>query len=265
MGRTQVNNMLYVFHGTDIQQSREKAHKLIDSLRTKKPDAAFEEVSGDNWNTSIIESHLGGQGLFSNKYIVFLDRVTENDEAKEEIAGFMAAMNQSSNIFIILEGKLNVELKKAFEKAAEKVVISEAASIEGRFGSINKGGSGEAGSFKKQDFNIFSLADAIGSRESFKAWTIYRQAVDNGLESESILGTIFWQVKSMLLAAKAKTSTEAGLSPFVFSKSKRYAGNYSGTELAKFSGDIISMYHDGHRGLNDLELATERLMLGIRK
>ncbi len=242
--------MLYVFHGLDIRQSREKAHKLIDSLRAKKPDAAFEEVSGDNWNTSTIESHLGGQGLFSNKYIIFLDRVTENDEAKEGISGFMAAMNESPNIFVALEGKLNVELKKAFEKSAEKVVVSEEKSASST-------------SFKKQDFNIFALADAIGSRDPFKAWTIYRQAVDDGLESESILGTIFWQVKSMLLAAKAKTASECGLSPFVFSKSKRYAANYSENELAKLSGDIISMYHNGHRGMNDLELATERMMLRI--
>ena len=253
--------MLYVFHGTDIKQSREKAHKLIDSLRAKKPDAAFEEVNSENWNQAIIENHLGGQGLFSNKYIIFLDRVTENEEAKDQIADFLEAMNESPNIFIALEGKLNAELKKAFDKSAEKAVVSETTPIGGRF----PGGAGNSNATGKQDFNVFALADAVGSRDSIKAWTVYRQAVDRGLESESILGTLFWQVKSMILAADSKTAGEAGLSPFVFSKAKRYAGNYSQTELGRLSGDVITLYHDGHRGIKDLELATERLMLGLNR
>jgi DNA polymerase III delta subunit len=251
--------MLYVFHGTDIKQSREKAHKLIDSLRAKKPDAAFEQINADNWSPTVIESHLGGQGLFSNKYIIFLDRVTENEEAKEQIVDFLEAMNESSNIFIALEGKLNAELKKSFEKSAEKAVVSETAPVGGRF----PGGTGNSSATGKQDFNVFALADAVGSRDSIKAWTVYRQAIDRGLESESILGTLFWQVKSMILAAEAKTAGEAGLSPFVFGKAKRYAGNYSRAELGILSSDVITLYHDGHRGIRDLELATERLMLGL--
>ena len=254
--------MLYVFYGSDIRQSREKAHKLIDSLRAKKPDAAFEQISADSWSSAIVENHLGGQGLFSNKYIVFLDRVTENDEAKEQIVDFLQAMNESPNIFIALEGKLNAELKKAFEKSAEKAVVSDEKAIS-RFGSALAAGTSASGNSDKQEFNVFALADAVGSREPFKAWAIYRQAVDRGLESESILGTLFWQVKSMMLAAQAKSAGEAGLSPFVFGKSKRYAGNYSRTELEKLSGDVITLYHDGHRGLRDLELATERFMLSI--
>jgi DNA polymerase III delta subunit len=246
--------MLYAFYGTDIKQSQEKAHKLIDSLRAKKPDAAFEQVSGENWSPAVIENHLGGQGLFSNKYIVFLDRVTENEEAKEQIIDFLPSMNESPNIFIALEGKLNAELKKAFEKSAEKSVVSDEKAVS-RFGT---------GSSGTQEFNIFALADAVGTRDPFKAWTIYRQAIDRGLESESILGTLFWQVKSMILAANAKTAGEAGLSPFVFGKSKRYAGNYSRAELERLSSDVITLYHDGHRGMRDLELATERLMLGLR-
>ena len=44
------------------------------------------------WNPAIIESHLGGQGLFSNKYIVFVDRVTENKDAKESLVDFVPAV-----------------------------------------------------------------------------------------------------------------------------------------------------------------------------
>lgn len=249
--------MLYVFHGSDIKSSGEKAHRLIASLRLKKPEAAFERIEASNWSQDLVTANLGGQGLFSNKYIIFLDRVTENSEAKVQISGLVSAMNGSGNIFVVLEARLNAELKKVFEKSAEKIVVSDEKtdSIKGSAGT----GTGGVG---KKDFNIFALADAIGSRDRVKAWLIYRQAIDNGLEAESILGTIFWQIKSMILASRSKSAGEAGLNPFVFSKSKRYAGNYSEPELAGLFRNLIVLYHEGHRGRVGMELAMEMMLLG---
>lgn len=175
--------MLYVFHGLDTQTAAKKAHALIDSLRAKRPDAAFEKMDGDSWNPSVLEGHLGGQGLFSSKYIVFLDRVTENAEAKERIIDFIPAMQGSPNIFMVLEGKLNAELKRAFEKDAEKAIECEPKARDA--------------SFQKDEFNIFALANAVGRREPLTAWSIYRQAVDAGIAAENILGILFWKAKSM--------------------------------------------------------------------
>lgn len=239
--------MLYVFYGTDVQASRKKAHTLIDALRAKRPDAAYESMTAENWDTSVLEGNLGGQGLFSNKYIIFLDRVTEHAEAKEELPSFIPAMKESANIFIVLEGKVLADLKKAFEKHAEKVVGSDLAESKN----------------KKLDFNIFALADALGARDRLRAWKIYREAVDNGIESESIIGTLFWQAKSIALASAAPSASAAGLSPFVYTKSKRYAAQYSKEEMNALLTRLITLYHDGHRGLADLELATEKLLLEI--
>ena len=140
--------MLYVFHGTDIAKSAEKAHNLIDSLRLKRPDAAFEKIEADSWDPAAIEGHLGGQGLFSSKYIIFLDRVTENVEAKESFAGMIHAMNESPNIFIVLEGKLTADLKRAVEKDAERTVISD---LKEKLPA-------------KEAPNVFALASAFGAR-----------------------------------------------------------------------------------------------------
>jgi DNA polymerase III delta subunit len=156
-------------------------------------------------------------------------------------------MKESNNIFIISEGKVNAELKKVFEKFGDKVVLSDGV---------------EKKNFSKE-FNIFSLADAIGARDRFKAWSIYREAVGNGLESESILGTIFWQIKVMILASGTKSAAEAGLNPFVYSKAKKGAGNYKEGELNNLLEQVIVLYHDGHRGLVDLELGIEKMMLGF--
>ncbi len=241
--------MLYIFHGTDIKTSATKARALVNSLRAKKTEAAFIEVDADHWNPAIVDEHAGGQGLFSAKSIVFLNRVTENAEAKENLPGFLDVMKDSDNVFIILEGKANADLKKSFEKHAEKIVVSDVAAAD---------------PFKKE-FNIFTLADAVGGRDAFKSWTIYREALEKGNEPESIVGTLFWQIKSIMLASKAPSAVAAGLSPFVYMKSKKYASNYSAGELKALSEELITLYHDAHRGMNDMELSIERVLLGIGK
>lgn len=248
--------MLYVFHGTDTHAAITKASTLIASLRTKRPDASYVRVEAGNWTPSIIEEHLGGQGLFSNRYIILLDRVTENTDAKEVLPQFTGTMNESDNIFVVVEGKLNTEFKKAFEKSAEKIVeCNLALKVGNSFGTQSSDG---------KDFNIFALADAVGERNAFKAWSVYRQAIDNGTEPENIVGTLFWQLKSMMLVMGGGSAGDVGLSPFVYSKAKRAAGNYSAVELNDLSKKFITLYHDGHRGKVDMELGVERVLLTLK-
>lgn len=241
--------MLYIFHGSDIDKSRDKAHSLLNSLRTKKPDAAYIKIEAGEWNAEMVKSHLEGQGLFSNKYIVFLDRVTEKTDARDELLDILPDMKSSANIFIILEAEVKAEFKKSFDKNAEKVVESEVAVK-----SVSS----------KKPFDVFALSDALGSRDAFKTWALYRQAVDSGIEAENIIGTLFWQVKSIMLAKNTSSAGESGLNPFVYGKAKKYASNFSDGELYKLMTDFIVLYHDGHRGVVDLELSVERLMLGVQ-
>lgn len=238
--------MLYIFHGTNTSVSANKARALVNSLRAKKADAAFIEVDGDHWSDAVIKENAGGQGLFSSRSIIFLNRVTENTVAKDELPSLLDLMGESDNVFIIVEGKVNADLKKSFEKYAEKIVISDNAETVGGF---------------KKEFNIFSLADALGNRDNFKSWTIYREALENGNEPESIVGTLFWQVKSIILAANSTSAVQAGLSPFVYSKSKKYSEKYSKEELKNLAEKLIVLYHDGHRGLCNMELEIEQLLL----
>lgn len=242
--------MLYVFYGTDTHKSLEKARNLVNSLRTKRPDASYIEVGADDWRPSVVEENAGGQGLFSSKYIVFLNRIAEKAEVKEWLTSVCDVMHQSDNIFIVLEGKANAESKRAFEKHADKVVVTDEKEIIGK---------------KKEEFNVFALGDAFGARDGLKAWRIYREALSQGLEIESILGTLFWQAKSIAVAGKTNTANEAGLSPFVYSKSKKYSVNFSRDSIDKILEKLIKMYHDGHRGLIDPELELERFLLGLSR
>jgi DNA polymerase III delta subunit len=236
--------MLYVFHGSNIEKAKDKSSTLIKSLQTKRPDALFVKIDSDNWDDVLIEENLSGQGLFSSKYIILLDRLSENSEAKEKILGFISAMQESPNIFIVLEGKLLAEPKKVYEKYAEKMVICDELDTN----TLSK----------KKDFNVFALGDAFGARDNIKAWTLYRQAIDSGIEPENIVGTLFWQVKSIILAAGAKNTGESGLNPFVYNNCKRFAKNHSLPELRNFLRKLIVTYHDGHR---DMEIGVEKLLL----
>ncbi|MEI6396574.1 MAG: hypothetical protein WCO48_00650 [Candidatus Taylorbacteria bacterium] len=211
--------MLYLFHGTNKQLSLNKARALAKFLRTKRSDATFVEIGADDWNAVAIEEHTGGQGLFSAKYIIFLNQVTTNTEAKDQIAKLAEMMADSENIFIIIEGKLTVDIKKSLEKYATKTEVTDAEKV------------GAAG---KREFNAFALADAFGARDAGRAWNLFRQAIDAGQEIEAIVGMLFWKEKTM-----------SGSHPLL--------------------GKLITIYHDGHRGIVDMELATERLLLGLRK
>ena len=91
------------------------------------------------------------------------------------------------------------------------------------------------------------------------------QAIELGIEPEAIAGTLFWQTKSIAIANLASSASSSGLSPFVFSKSKKYANNYSKSEISELNSKLITMYHDAHRGMNDLELSIESFLLNLAR
>lgn len=240
--------MLYSFYGTDTNKSLSKVQAFIDSLRTKRPDATFVTVDANGWNTSVVTENAGGQGLFSSKYIIYFDRVGEKKDNVESFLESFSLMKDSDNIFVILEGKVIADIKKSIEKHSDKAVVTDLPEAKKSFFS---------------EFNIFSLADAVGERNSVKAWSIYRTAIEKGHEPEAIVGTLFWQVKSMIAASSAKSAGESGLSPFVYTKAKKASEKYSADERSKLLQKLVTTYHDGHRGMGDMELAIEKVLLCI--
>ena len=115
--------MIYFYHGTDTDKSRLKANELIDSLKKKKPDASFFKVDSECFDTITLDEYIGGQGLFSNKYIVLLYRLCENKEVKEKFLEKIKEIKESQNIFIIVEGKIDKATIAKIEKKAEKTIV----------------------------------------------------------------------------------------------------------------------------------------------
>lgn len=238
--------MLYFFYGTDTDKAREKANALIKGLQKKKPDAEVFRLAAEGVREAELDELIHGQGLFNKSHIVYGLRLFENDELKELFLKRLEDIGQSPNIFVLVEGKVDKKTLLAIADVAEKVQLFEKKEEK-----------------KKAGFNIFSLTDAFGRRDKKHLWVLFQRAVASGAVPEEIHGILFWQLKSMFLASGAKTAGEAGVAPFVFTKSKNFLKNYSVEELRKLSAKLVSLYHDSHRGLHDFEIALERFVLAL--
>lgn len=219
--------MIYFYYGTDINKGLTKSNELIDSLRKKKPDASFFKIDSDNFDQNTLQEYIGGQGLFSNKYIVFLDRLCEKKDIKDQFIDYLKEISESENIFILLEGKLDKATITKIEKKAEK--SQEFALAEKK---------------EKETFSAFALADAFGQRNKKDAWVLYRNAIDKGEAVEALHGMLFWKVKTMLLNS-------------IF-------GVYSKEELIFLADKLITIYHESRRGGCELEIAMEKFLIEIK-
>lgn len=218
--------MIYFYHGTDIEKSRVKSNELALSLRKKKPDASFFKIDTEHFDRNLLDSHISGQGLFVSKSIVFLDRLCEKKEIKEQFFDKLKEIAASENIFIILEGKIDKASATKIEKNAEKTVLHDL---------IEKS--------EKTEYNAFALADAIGARDRKNAWILYRKAIDKGEAPEALHGMMFWKVKIMLVNS--------------------YGGAYTKDELYALADRLITVYHDARRGVGEMETGVEALLLSL--
>jgi len=229
--------MLYFLYGEDEDKAREKARELLGTLTKKRPDASLFKLETDGFDLAKLEELVDGQGLFSNKYIVFLDSLFENAEIKEQVLKFYKEIGESENIFIWLESKVDKATLTKLEKVAEKV-----QKFESPEGKSRKFGIGAGESRNLADFNIFDLTNVLAMRDRRELWLLYREAISNDFPPEEICGILFWKLKDLLL------------------KGSR---SFEGSELKKLAEKLVSIYHNAHRGKLDFEIALEKFVLTV--
>ncbi|MFA5838734.1 MAG: hypothetical protein WC849_02245 [Candidatus Paceibacterota bacterium] len=239
--------MFYLIYGTDFKKGREKVKNLTSSLLVKKPNSNLFRLDSENFDEAVVEESLKGRGLFENKYIVFFDKVFENEKNRNFILEKIKEISKSENIFVLLEEKIDKKTLTKLEKHSQRT--QEFNETERKIAERAK---------------PFSLTDALGRRDKKKAWAEYQKILKEGLVPEEIHGILFWQIKTMILSSSSKTSAEADLNPFVFKKAKEFSKNYSEKELNEMSSKLISIYHDIRRGITeDLGLEIEKFLLEI--
>ena len=227
--------MIYFYYGTDTESARKKAKVTVDSLLAKKPDATLVKIGDEDISESQIHELTAGQALFSHKYIVYIRETFENKENKEIILKNIKEIAESENIFIFAEGKMDKAGLTKIEKVAEKVQEFEKPEK-----SLNKK---EKLALIGEKIDFFEFADALGRRDKRGLWVLYQDALAEQVPAEEVHGIFYWQVKSVLLAKKSKSATEAGMKPFPFQKAQGYARNFTDGELEKISSRLVEMYH----------------------
>jgi hypothetical protein len=253
--------MLFLFYGTDKIKARQTAHKAVEAAQKKHTEAEFFKLSAENFSLNKIDELIASQGLFYSGSIVFVDSLFAETDVGEVLIKKIKEISESPNFFVFLEEKLNKKELEKFEKFAQKI-----ESFEKPEKKLNKK---EALALKGEKIDFFEFANTLGEKNKKLLWTLYQDALFEGVPAEEVHGIFFWQVKSMLAALKAKDATEAGLNPFVFTKSKAYARNYGSTEqaseerLKEMSAKLFEMYHEAHRGNIDFFVTLEKFILEL--
>lgn len=234
--------MIYFFYGNDAVKAKLKIKKLTKVLLSKKSEALHFYFDDRTFDNEFVKSLFQSRGLFAEHHIVFLDRTFNLFESKDLVKD----MQKSSHIFILFEDILQKKEIEYIKKYSEKSEEHEIKGVDN----------------KNSRRNIFSLTDALMSRDKKRAWMLYRNLIEEGISPEEIQPMLFWQVKTMLVSVNSKSSTEAGLKSFVYSKSKKGAENYGKEELRKISRDIVQALYNSRRGSN-LENELERVLLSL--
>lgn len=237
--------MIYFIYGTDTHKARAKLHELLALAKKKREGAELFKLTTENWSEDQFDELLVSQGLFEQKYTVVLDNLFEKKDIKSYILDKLEELKNSEQIFLFLEGGVDAPSLKKIEKHSEKT--QEFSKKE---------------SFKPS-FNIFSVTDGILAKDKKRLWVSYIDALKKGGAPEEIHGIFFWQIKNMILAGRAGSQAETGLSPFVYKNALTGGRHYKLEELQKMSSTLVEMTHKVRSGEGDLDIMLEKWILGL--
>lgn len=233
--------MLYFLYG-DFNKVLEKAGQTVEALLAKKKDAIVLKFEAEGIDVSKIKEYAEAQSLFAQKYIVTMSRVLENKGICDDVMDLVKQISESENVFIWCEEKVLAKDMKKIEKYASKVQEFEKKKV-----LENAGDS-------------FALANAFTAGDRKKAWLSYLEELQKS-DAEKIFGSLWWQVKAVLMAKKTKTADEAGMKAFPYSKAKETANKHSEEELYKIADNMIELYNRSRMSEGELAVNLERFLL----
>ena len=225
--------MLYLLHGKS--DKRKEFIKTLSVEQSLTPQHIY-----DNDIQSIeIENLVSVQaGLFGDRELYVIHGLARTIDIKNLLEGY----KQSENIFVFSEETITNPILKVFEKYE---------SIVHDFGKEEKK--------KENSFNMFSLTDALGSRDKKNLWLLYQQALENG-SPEEIHGILFWQVKNLALVKTSQTNP--GMNPFVYNKTLGHAAKFTLQEIQKMTRDLVYIFHNRDT-YSSLDIEIEKFILAL--
>ncbi len=234
--------MLYVYFGNDTPRVRQKAFDFSRTL--VDGEVQITALTAQHYEEGMITDVAEGVSLFGGRQVIIVDTISEDQSAFSSLLNLLPVMETSPHHFVMIEGALNAAEKKKITKHA---VSAEEITAE-----------------KKERFNAFLLTEALLRKDKKSLWLLLTEAWREGLSNEEIIGILFWQIKILRLVARTKNADEAGQKPFVYSKAKQALSVFKNGEVDQISRELLSIYHEGHAGKVDTNVALEQWVLKLK-
>ncbi|MCB9810724.1 MAG: hypothetical protein H6779_02755 [Candidatus Nomurabacteria bacterium] len=233
--------MFVVFCGNDQIEVRKQAHRYIDE--SIHDDQLVIKLEADNYEPGQLTNFTQANVLFGLTPLYLIDTASLHKDFYDELLGLLDNLASAPSTFVVVEKELLAAEKKKFAKHAEK---------------INE--------YKKTSdarFNPFVMADALARKDKRLLWVLLQEARQNNLVAEEIIGTLWWQLKTLRLAALTSSAQEAGVKDYPYNKAKQALRNFKLGEIEKISAKLLKLYHESHAGRRDIDMALEEWVLGI--
>jgi len=234
--------MFKLYFGTDRQRVRDAATHFLEEQVA--PDGTVTTLDAASYSPGQITDALGASSLFGGAEWFVIDTPSANADLAEEVKNLLKEMSESQNTFLIMEGALLAPAKKAYAKYATS--------------------SEEFTADKAERFNTFAMADALASKDRRQLWVLLQESKAIGQAAEEIIGILWWQLKALRLASVTNSASEAGMKDFPYNKAKRSLTKFAPGDVTTLSQSLLELYHDGHGGVRDIDLALEEWVLSGR-
>lgn len=231
--------MLHVYYGNDSTTVRERAFAAVESLATE--GVRVTRLESGQFERGMLANLLGAASLWGDPELYLIDTPSEDADFYAELVAHVAELGESNNTFVVMETTLLAPERKKFEKYASVLEESKRLVVE--------------------RFDVFRMAEALSKRDKKSLWVLLQEAKQAGLAAEEIIGTLWWQLKTLRLAALTKSADEAGMKEFPYNKAKRALSGFKAGEIEKLSIDLLRVYHDGHGGVRDTDEGLEEWVL----
>lgn len=244
------------------------------TLFEKKYVVVCDRVIGDQAARNFLEKNIEKISSSPNIFI-FLE-----DEMEDKTLSLFKEHSQKVQKFDLLTGS---RLKKWIQDKAPKTPFNIQEEMIKICGSdlwciskeIEKYELSEGQTFANREgltfakYNPFAICDAVAEKDKNKAWVLFQRAIFSGVPAEEVFYKIVWQIKNLLLLKKLSAfpqlnlEKETGLHPFVIKKNMYAIHNFTEEELKKYSFELIKIYHDTRRGLEDFSLGLEKFLFNL--
>ncbi len=245
--------MLYLIYGKDSFQGREKLKELTGFFQAKIGNLGIFRIEDENFDSLQFEELIRSQMLFGKKHLVVCNRVLENIRGRIFVKKNIERISATPNIFLFFEEEIERNLLDLFKEHGEKVQEFKLKRV------IEN----------QKDYKPFAICDAVAEKNKSRAWVLFQKALLSGIPAEEVFYKIVWQIKNLLLIKKLVAAgvknleKETGLHPFVIKKNLYAIKNFTEKELINYSFELLKIYHNIRRGLEEFPLGLEKFLIKL--